>query len=55
MKIPFLATCLFGLVSGVQAHEADMPIVVHVAEHGWMLLALIALVAIGSPLLRRRH
>jgi len=55
MKIFFLATCLFGLVSGVQAHEADTPIVVHVAEHGWMLLALIALAVIGPPLPRRRQ
>ena len=55
MKSLVLVACLFGLVSGVQAHEADMPLLVHVVEHGWILLALIALLAILSPLLRRRH
>ena len=53
---PFdLLVWFFGLASDVQAHTVEMPVVVHLAQHGWPFLALIASVAMLSPLLWRRR
>ncbi len=53
MKILILIACIFGLASNALAHDVEMPVLVHLAQHGWLFLALTALLAILSPLLRR--
>jgi len=55
MKVQILITCIFGLATDAQAHDIEMPVLVHVAQHGWMFLALLALLVILSPLLRRHY
>ena len=55
MKCLGRLTCFSGLAGSAQAHVADMPVMVHAVEHGWLLLTVVALVAILSPLFRRRR
>lgn len=54
MKHLVPATGMLGLVGNVKAHDVDMPPLVHLAEHGWLLMTAIALVFIFLPLFRRR-
>jgi hypothetical protein len=55
MKVLILIACIFGLASHAQAHDVEMPVLVHLAQHGWLFLALTALLAILLPLLRRHR
>ena len=55
MKVLILIACIFGLTSNALAHDVEMPVLVHFAQHGWLFLALTALLAILSPLLRRHR
>ncbi len=54
MKYVVPPAAMLGLSTNVQAHVAEMPVVVHLAEHGWQLIALVALVAVLIPLFRVR-
>ena len=45
---------VLGLTGSAQAHVSDMPVALHLAEHGWPVMALIALVVVMSPMFRRR-
>ena len=55
MKYLVLVAAMLGLSANAQAHVAEMPAVVHLAEHGWQLMALIAVVAVLTPLFRMRR
>ena len=41
------------LAGNAQAHDSDMPAMVHLAEYGWLVMTVIALVFIIPPLFRR--
>jgi hypothetical protein len=55
MKVLILIACIFGPTSNALAHDVEMPVLVHFAQHGWLFLPLTALLAILSPLLRRHR
>jgi hypothetical protein len=55
MKVLILTACIFGLTTSARAHDVEMSVLVHLAQHGWLFLALTALLAILSPLLRRHR
>jgi hypothetical protein len=55
MKVLILIAWIFSLASNALAHDVEMPVLVHLAQHGWLFLALTALLAILSPLLRRHR
>jgi hypothetical protein len=55
MKILILIACIFGLASNAIAHDVEMPVSVHLTQHGGLYLALTALLAILSSLLRRHR
>ena len=44
-----------GLIGNAQAHESEMPLVLHLAEHGWLLMALLSISVVLLPLLRTRR
>ncbi len=46
---------LMGLAASSQAHVADIPVAQHVAEHAWLALALIPLLAVAIPWVMRRR
>ena len=53
MKTFVMTVCVLGLAANVQAHTADLSPPQHTAEHAWLLLAMIPLLALMLPLLRR--
>jgi hypothetical protein len=55
MKVLILTACIFGPTANARAHDVEMPVSMHLAQHGWLFLALPALLAILSPLLRRHR
>lgn len=46
MKSLTLMIALFSLVGSAQAHVADMPLLQHALEHGWLALALAPLLVL---------
>ena len=55
MKTLVILVCLLGSATGVHAHVADMPAIIHIADHGWMGLAFITLLLFLLPLFRWRR
>jgi len=53
MKSLVPVAAMLGLAGNVQAHDSDMPAMVHLAEHGWLVMTVIALVFIILPPFRR--
>jgi len=53
MKPLVPAAGILGLVGNAQAHDTDMPAMVHLAEHGWLVMTVLALIFIVLPLFRR--
>ena len=45
---------LLSLAGGAQAHVADLPLLQHALEHGWLALVLLPLLLL-LPLSRRGH
>ena len=54
MKSLVPVAAMLGLAGNVQAHDSDMPAMVHLAEHGWLVMTVLALIFIVLPLFRRR-
>jgi len=54
MKTLFLMTALFSLAGGAQAHVAELPLLQHALEHGWIALFLLPLLLLLLPS-RREH
>jgi hypothetical protein len=48
-------TVLIGLPGVASAHVADMPLLQHAIEHGWLVLAIVPLMALLLPLGRERR
>jgi uncharacterized membrane protein YjjB (DUF3815 family) len=44
-----------GLAGKVQAHVSDLPAMVHVAEHSWLVMTLVTLAAVVLPRWGRRR
>lgn len=55
MKTFVTLVCLLGSATEVYAHVEDMPVIIHLADHGWMGLAFITLLLLLLPLLRWRR
>lgn len=55
MKTLVILVYLLGSASQGYAHVADMPAIIHVADHGWMGLAFITPLLLLLPLLRWRR
>lgn len=54
MKTPLLMTALLSLAGGAQAHVADLPLLQHALEHGWIALLPLPLLLLLLPG-RREH
>lgn len=53
---PFVtAVGVLCLAGNAQAHVSEMPGMVHLAEHGWLVMALIATAAVLLPVFRRQR
>lgn len=53
MKTFVTLACLLGSATGVYAHVEDMPVIIHLADHGWIGLAFITLLLLPLPRWRR--
>ena len=53
-KTILAALCTFIPVAAY-AHSADMSLIIHAVEHGWMVLALLPLLLLLLPLGRARR
>jgi len=53
MKTFSIVALLSGVAGNAQAHVADLPPAEHIAEHLLLWLALIPLVLVAIPLIRR--
>lgn len=53
MKTLSMIALLAGMAGSAQAHVADLPPAEHIAEHLLLWLALIPLVLVAVPLIRR--
>jgi hypothetical protein len=55
MKRLTTATGLFALSGGAWAHVAELPLLQHALEHGWLVALLIPLLLLLLPLGRERR
>ena len=53
MKSLVPVAAMLGLAGNVRHMISDMPAMVHLAEHGWLVMTVIALAFIVLPLFRR--
>ena len=51
-----ISLCVLLVLSGVsQAHVADMPLLQHALEHGWLALAVVPALLLLLPLSRKER